>query len=325
MKKTLVALAVLAASGASFAQVSLTGEFAYGYLATTSGAGATASGGGIDTGLLVFGVKEDLGGGNSVVVTMKTDSSSGRTGSIGNDDQLIELKTGFANFKAGSWKPADWLTANTAGATWYGLDGRVLSARSARDSIGVSVPVGPVSISATAYEPANAVGEGSGNAGTSAQQSNVYGLGYNAGALSLSAGYVTYNNVNALSDASNKSVARAAGTYDFGAAKVGAGVQVLTLGLGGTNTQSLVSLSAPIGAVTLNAEWVSNNQSVDAATAGQSGVRTGYMLGAQYNMSKRTYAILNYGNWAGANGTGAASALDAQNSNLTALTLVHDF
>jgi hypothetical protein len=84
-------LAVLAASGASFAQVSLTGKFTYGYLATSDGTGATASGGGIDTGLLVFGVKEDLGGGTSVVVTMKTDSSSGRLGTIGNDDQTIEL------------------------------------------------------------------------------------------------------------------------------------------------------------------------------------------------------------------------------------------
>ena len=37
MKKTLIALAVLAASGASFAQVSITGEYAYGWLRTETG------------------------------------------------------------------------------------------------------------------------------------------------------------------------------------------------------------------------------------------------------------------------------------------------
>ena len=84
MKKTLVALAVLAASGASFAQVTLSGEFAYGFLATTDGAGNTASGLGIDTGLLVFSAKEDLGGGYMAEATMKTDSSSGRSNGISN-------------------------------------------------------------------------------------------------------------------------------------------------------------------------------------------------------------------------------------------------
>ena len=78
MKKTLVALAVLAASGASFAQVSLSGEFAYGYSATTDAAGLKKSGGGLDTAQLVFSAKEDLGGGTSVAVTMKTDGTGGR-------------------------------------------------------------------------------------------------------------------------------------------------------------------------------------------------------------------------------------------------------
>ncbi len=322
MKKTLVALAVLAASGASFAQVSLTGEFAYGYLATTNGAGATQSGGGIDTGLLVFGVKEDLGGGTSVAVTMKTDSSSGRLGTIGNDDQTIEVKTNFASFKAGSWKPGNWLAGATGYAPWYGLDGRVLSARGSYDSIGVSVPVGALTLSATAYEPSGVIGEGTGNAaltGNAGQQNTTLGLGYNAGALSLSAGYVTYNNQTA-TDSTAKSVTRVGGNYDLGVVKLGAGLAVKSLGDGGTDTQSLVTLSAPIGALSVNAAWASVKVDVASTStlAATNGTRTGYMLGAQYNMSKRTYAILNYGNWLAAQG-------DAQNSNLTALTLVHDF
>ena len=316
-------MAVLAASGASFAQVSLTGEFAYGYLATTSGTGATASGGGLDTALLVFGVKEDLGGGTSVGVTMKTSAAgSGFDGGVTADDQYMEVKTSFANFKAGSTKPGNWLAGVTGYAPWYGLDGRVLSARGIYDSMSVSVPVGAVTLSATAYEPANTVGEGSGNAGTSAQQNTTLGVSYNAGALSLSAGYVTFNNQNnpVVTDASSKSVTRVGGNYDLGVAKIGAGLSVQSLGDGGTGTQTLISLSAPVGALSVNAAWASNKVDVAAtsAVAATNGTRTGYMLGAQYNMSKRTYAILNYGNWLAAQG-------DAQNSNLTALTLVHDF
>mgnify|MGYP000297081737 CR=1 FL=1 len=319
MKKTLVALAVLAASGASFAQVSLTGEFAYGYLATTSGTGATASGGGLDTSLLTFGVKEDLGGGTSVAVTMKTDGTSGRSGTIANDDQMIDVKTSFASCKMASWKPGNWLQGNTGYAGWYGLDGRVLGARGIYDSIGVSVPVGPVTLSATAYEPNGLLGEGSGNAGTVLQQNTTLGLGYAAGALSLSAGYVTYANQNA-TDSTSKSITRAAAKYDFGVAAIGAGVAVTSLAGDGTNTQTLVSLSAPIGALSVNAGWASNKTDVSATStlAASNGTKTGYQLGLQYNLSKRTYGILNYGNWLNAVG-------DAQNSNLTALTLVHDF
>lgn len=323
MKKTLVALAVLAASGASFAQVTLSGEFAYGYLATANGAGVTQSGGGLDTALLVFNAKEDLGGGTSVSVTMKTDGSSGRTGTLGNDDQFIEVKTNFATYKAGSWKPGNWLQGTTGYATWYGLDDRVLSARGKYDSIGVSVPMGALTLSATAYEPANVIGEGTGNAaltGNAGQQNTTLGLTYAAGALSLSAGYVTFNNQTKADDTSDN-VIRIGGKYDFGAVAVGAGVAVTDLGGDGTNTQTLLSVSAPIGSsMSVNAGWASNKYDVSStsALAAKAGTRSGYMLGLQYNLSKRTYGILNYGNWLAAQG-------DSQNSTLTALTLVHDF
>jgi hypothetical protein len=321
MKKTLVALAVLAASGASFAQVSLTGEFAYGYSASTSGAGATASGGGLDTAQLVFAAGEDLGGGNRVDVKMSTDGTAGRSAAMNMDNQTIALTTGFGKITAGSWKPGNWLAGATGYAVWYGLDGRVLGARGVVDSIGIAVPLtSAISISATAYEPAGLLGEGSGNAGTILQQNNSYGLTYKAGALLATVGYATYNNIG-LTDSTTKNVARIGGSYDFGMAKVGAGTAVQTFGDSGTSTQTLVSVSAPIGSsMSVNAGWASNNTSVAAAStlAAAAGNRTGYMLGAQYNMSKRTYAILNYGSWLAAIG-------DAQNTNVTALTMVHDF
>jgi len=328
---TCFALAAVAAAGSSFAQVTLSGEFAYGYLAKTDGTGATASGGGLDTALLTFAAGEDLGGGNRVDITMKTDGTSGRGYGLNNDDQIIELTTSFAKFKAGSWKPGDWLTGVTGGSTWYGLDGRVLSPRAFRDSIGVSVPLSSsLTISATAYEPTNKgtstdpanlvaptdAGEGSGNAASSAQAANVYTLTYKTGPMSLSAGYVTYSNVGT-TDSTANNVSRVGGNYDLGVAKIGAGYQVVNYAGNGTNAQTLVSLSAPLGgALSANLEWASNKS--DTSKTATNGTRSGYVAGLQYNLSKRTYGILNYGNYLAAIG-------DAQNSNLTALTLVHDF
>lgn len=322
MKKTLVALAVLAASGASFAQVNLSGEFAYGYLATTNAAGLKESGGGLDTAQLVFSAKEDLGGGSSVAVTMKTDGTGGRSDTLNNDDQTIELKTRFASFKAGSWKPGNWLAGSTGYAPWYGLDGRVLSARSTRDSIGVSAPIGPVTLSATAYEPAGLLGEGSGNAGPkSGQQSTTLNAAYGAGGLSLAAGYVLYSNQDA-TDSTTKGLYRFAGKYDFGVAQIGAGISVQSYGNEAKRTENLISVStAPFGALSLNFGYAMNKLDVPDTKSpliGEKGDRSGFMLGAQYNMSKRTYVIGNYGSW-------KQAASNNDNSNLMALTLVHDF
>ena len=348
MKKTLVALAVLAASGASFAQVGLSGEFAYGYSASTTGVSdaaakaakaagkaapeaATSSGGGLDTALLVFSAKEDLGGGTSVAVTMKTDGTGGRTGSLNNDDQTIELKTRFATFKAGSWKPGNWLAGATGYAPWYGLDGKVLSGRSARDSMGISAPIGPVTLSVTAYEPANLIGEDTGNAGTSEQQNTSFNAAYGTGGLGLSAGYVMYSNQNEggkPTDKRSKSVARFAGKYDFGPAQIGAGMSIQSLSDGGTRTENLISVStAPFGALSLSFGYAINKLDVSTTSALKdgNGSRTGFMLGAQYNMSKRTYVIGNYGSWLGAAADSAGAAPNVDNSNVMALTLVHDF
>ena len=276
----------------------------------------------MDTGLLTFAAGEDLGGGNRVDVTMKTDgAANSRGGALLNDDQIIELTTSVAKFKAGSWKPTDWLTSYTGGATWYGLDGRVLSARSVRDSIGVAIPFGSgMSLSATAYEPAGAVSEGSGNAGTSAQGSNVYTLSYANGPLVLAAGYVTYSNVGS-ADSTANTVSRFAGNYNLGAAKIGAGIQTANYAGGATGTQTTVSVSGALGSnLSANAQWASNK--VDATStsylAPSIGTRTGYIVGLQYNLSRQTYAILNAGNY-------QAAISDAQNSSFTALTLVKDF
>jgi hypothetical protein len=135
------------------------------------------------------------------------------------------------------------------------------------------------------------------------------------------------------------------GKVDLGVATIGAGLQIGKLGAGGTNTQTALSLSAPLpGNFSAQAVFGSNN--IDSGTAQATvptGRRTGYMLGVQYNFTKRTYAIVNAGSWTGQTAVSSAYAMstvtgviaqaaaansvtnDTAATSMYALTLVHDF
>jgi len=316
MKKTLVALAAVAAAGGAFAQSVLTGEIAYGYLSSTSGAGATTSGGGMDTSMLKFAATEDLGSGNSISAYITTDGSAGRTGSMAMDDQQITLVMSGVSLVAGSTKPGDWLTGASGGATWYGLDGKVLSTRGKNEKVGISLPIMEgVTLSVTQYGPDSVTSEGTGNGGSTAQSNTTYNLKYAAGALTVQAGYKGYTN-NYGTDSYTNNLSRVGGSYDLGVAKIGAAWDSTNFGGTGTRSRAMVSASAPVGPMNLNMEWATT--STTSSTLTTAGTRSGYVLGAQYNLSKRTYAILNYINY-------LSAVTDAQNTSSTALTLVHDF
>ncbi len=312
MKKTLIALAAVAATSASFAQATLSGEFAWGYLSSTDGAGNSTSGGGIDTAQLVFKANEDLGGGMSVAVTMKINANSFGEGAKA-DDQSLTLVTPFGAVSLLTYKPSDWVSQASGAATWYGLDGKVLGARSTRDAIAYTVPLmDGLTVTAAMLEPGGSLGEGAGNAGSTGQSIYNFGAKYTLGAAVLQTAYLSYTNTDK-ANASTESVMRFGGTYDLGVAKVGAGYQnAKLLNNGGDNVQYAISASAPVGGnMSVNGVYASNK-------VGSADARTGFMLGAQYNLSKRTYAIANYGSWKGA-------LTDPKDSNMTALTLVHDF
>ena len=338
MKKTLIALAAVAATGASFAQASLSGEFAWGYLSSTDGAGKKTSGGGIDTAQLAFKANEDLGGGMSVAVSMKVNLGDFGAGAK-SDDQSLTLTTPIGGFSLLTYKPSDWVSQASGAATWYGLDGKVLSARATRDAIAYTVPLmDGLTVTAAMLEPGGSLGEGTGNGGSIGQSIYNFGAKYTLGAAVLQTAYLSYTNTDK-ADASTESVMRFGGTYDLGVAKVGAGYQnAKLLNNGGDNVQYAISASAPVGGnMSVNGVYASNK-------VGSADARTGFMLGAQYNLSKRTYAIANYGNWTGSTTTnisaftlnGATGAIaqdktlavtktDGSDSNMFAITLVHDF
>jgi len=328
MKKTMIALAAVAAVGAASAQVTLGGEFAYGYLSSTDAAGVTTSGGGRDTAQLAISAKEDIGNGYSVALSMKLNTGSFAAGAS-SDDQSLTLTTpiGAASFLI--YKPGNWVTGASGGATWYGLDGYNLGARSTRDGMAFSAPLAPGLTATVAWlEPANLLGEGTGNAGTTKQSLYSFGGKYASGPVMLQAAYLSYTNVTA-TDLTTDNVTRLGGTYDAGVAKVGAAIQIGKAGGGGTNTETAISVSAPLsGNLSIAGMWASNKYDMAASSpvAPQNGTRSGYTLQAQYNLSKRTYVIAGTGTYTG-NASTATSivANDTKDSSFNHLTLVHDF
>ena len=274
--------------------------------------------------MLTFQAKEDLGNGVSAVAKLQATTSAGIGGSAGIDDQSLTLSFPMATVSLLTYKPGDWVSGASGAATWYGLDGKVFSARSTRDAMAVTLPLATgMSLTAAYLEPANSLGEGAGSTGTTGQSIYNLGVKYATGPATLQAAFLQYTNVDGTLDTSTNTVTRLGAMVDLGVAKVGAGLQIGKTGAGGTNTQSALSVSAPLNAA-LSVQAVYGMNNVDfAATSAQvalNGRRSGYMLGLTYNLSKRTYAQLNTGSW-----RGASTTIDAQDSNMYAVTLVHDF
>src|SRR3990167_310563 len=101
MKKTLIALAVLAASGASFAQATLSGNYTFGYKQTSGGGVAQMGGFGTDTAAIKIAATEDLGGGMAASAQV-TFANGNRGGAVAGEDAFVKLTGGFGALTFGS-------------------------------------------------------------------------------------------------------------------------------------------------------------------------------------------------------------------------------
>ncbi|MDT8992548.1 porin [Curvibacter sp. APW13] len=326
MKKTLVALAALAATGA-FAQVTITGELAMGYQATTTGGATTADAGGlgVDTSQLWFNANEDLGGGTKIAASMSLAGAdrSGESGdgSVRGRNATLTLTTNVGAFVLGSAKAADYLSGGVAGlgVYWNGFDNKVFSARSNRDTLSYILPVGAFTLTLSTQESAGLQGIGAGQTGdgvATGQRLNVIAGKYASGALVVDGQWLQFDSRGDNTDALSKDQLRLSGSYDLGSVQLGAGLtQASTTGKQKV-TDSLVAIKVPMGALTLGAQLA--NRRVDDSTVLTNGSRGGYSLNAQYNMSKTTYVVANYARWDAS--VGAANASSQYN-----VLLVKDF
>ena len=100
--------------------------------------------------------------------------------------------------------------------------------------------------------------------------------------------------------------------YDFGVAKIGAGVDLQQRSAGADDRLGyLVSVAAPIGPVTVGATYIQSDLTDDPATAG---------LGVEYAVSKRTALNLSAGKFL----SGPATWEDGHQAQYR-LKLIHSF
>jgi len=354
MKKSLIALAVLAASGASFAQVSVTGNLTYGFQSQTRG-GATGvnssevAGFGAETANVVFTAKEDLGGGYAATASLKVNTSPGGANATG-DDHSLTLATPVGGLVMGTQKTVDYLGGGIAGvgayyAGWDSATGtastaaqgaKIFTARTQRDYVAFVIPVGAFTFSLSQHEAANSVTFGTGSTGPATGNTGsdlpvtTLSATYAAGPLVANAQYATYKESQAYRNV--KDTTRFAASYDLGMVKLGAGVVISNhdntgaTALSPKTTDWLVGAKMPMGASSFGLTFASRTQAdlLNGLNAASSYTGTGYSLEYGYAMSKRTSVIVNYARWTAMPAV-AAAPLERDASSQYQVLLSHSF
>ncbi len=322
MKKTLIALAAVAATGAAFAQstVTLYGVVDQGYNTDKKTVGTVAT---KTTGLTSilsgsrFGFKgtEDLGGGLAAnfVLEYSVQPDDAAT-SMANRQSFVGLSGAFGSVNLGrqytqihSLQGAFDANGNATAAGWLGSGTSTVRQSNA---IVYSTPSFSGFSAALELGFAEAAQGGATNVTGNAGNTTALGLNYANGPLTVKAATesikltaLSYTAPGAaaaatLSDALATRKANSIGaSYDLGVAKVMAlstSAKAGSAADAGKVTTTNFGVSAPVGAVTLNAT-VSNGKYIDGGAAA---VKTsGYQVGANYSLSKRTtaYALMGQG------------------------------
>jgi Gram-negative porin len=322
MKKTLLALAVLAASGAAFAQsATLSGSYVAGYQSNKIG-GVTTAGIGTDTAAIALTATEDLGGGLKASAKVSLGGMM-RDGAGTGEDASVSLSGGFGTILLTTFESDDGLSRAYAGAPVIGLDGKVHGANSNIDLIGYTSPqlapgltvginyVDRGSVNTTTGAKTD-TGLAAGTTGpTGAQPSSTANVSYGAGPISARFDVTTWTRQSVLSVVTIGSTTttttgiaknrfRVSGNYDLGVAKFGLGYSQLKRTNNVTTKQLEAGVSATFGATTVGAVY----EQADTTGAAK---KSGFTVGAQYNLSKRTNISAGYASWKSAGATADTS------------------
>ena len=278
----------------------MTGAIAFGYQSDTTSANATSSGLGMDDAEINFAISEDIEGLGKLAAKMGFGASGKSSGATGNDATITLTTDSGIAITGGTTKGASYLTqglASAGTAYQWDLSDKLFTKRTINDAITVKVPVAEgVSVSVAHSEGAVvAYGAGTGAAGyDTPQRYNTVGLDYAAGPLAINAGYRAYDNTVEASSSSSDVRNRAALSYDLGLAKIGAGYEQTKYKYGNKKTDSLLGINVPLGgALNLGAQ-LAQSSTTDNASSSDNADRSGYLLVANYNLSKRTYLVANY-------------------------------
>jgi hypothetical protein len=287
MKKSLIALAALAAFGTASAQstVTISGNLAAGFAGDTTNAGVKTGGYGIDTANITLSVSEDLGGGLKAFGSMSIENFSEDVPTNGNGVTLGVSggfgTVAFSSAEAADFLPIDGLTAQSNGSdadrityTTPKISGFTFSL-SHQDAIdaGNAVVASISSVGMLAPPEIDADARGTTSALTAA-------VNYSVGALTVDAFYADFNHTTIAS----RIGLRAA--YDLGVAKITYGTMKHKLIASGSDTtENGLTIAAPLGPVTASYSYAT-------AKLGTNDTRTGNALTISYPLSKRSSIVL---------------------------------
>jgi predicted porin len=322
MKKSLIALAVMAVAGTAFAQstVTLSGKLRFAYektSATVAGVTTDANGLRVTDGNFTLTAVEDLGAGMKMTASMDV-QSRGRDTAIAGRDASLTLSGGFGAVLFGSIEAGNGILGlGGAGAPVYGLDnGTTLAAASNVDILRYYTPnmsgfTGYVSlIDATTIL-------GMEDAATK-QDATQLGMTYAGGPIAAAADYTNYglNAVPATTPGADDRF-RISGSYNLGMAKLGLGYEKRknTAATNNGSSDIVVGVAVPMGATTFGLNY--GRRTVDGVDQNA----TGYDLGVKYDLSKRTYVAAHYQK----NTLGAAAGVTQDTNNKFRIQLAHAF
>ena len=302
MKKTLIALAAVAATGASFAQssVTLSGLIDAGFEKRFSGDANKITSGRNATSNWTISGTEDLGGGLKAVFKASTafnsdDGTLTGANAFGNNDMFVGLTGDFGTVRAG--RPINTLYANaflangTKGISGYDANS-VLSGNLAANAKTGGAASSVFVANAIQYHSPRFAGVQV-QLEYSAKEDPVgandgFGVGvrYDGGPLSLS--FVNYKGAKATAGAKQKAVNQFGAAYDFTVAKVFFTFRDQGGLASDADTSYALGVTAPVGAGSVYASYNVNEQ------VGSDG-RT-LIAGYKYNLSKRTTAYVQLAN-----------------------------
>ncbi|MDP3886459.1 porin [Hydrogenophaga sp.] len=292
MKKSLIALAVLATAGTAFAQssVTLSGKLRFAYEATeaeTAGVTAKTNGLRVTDGNFTLTAVEDLGSGLKMTASMDV-QSRGRDTAIAGRDASLTLSGGFGSVMIGAIEAGNGIIGlGGAGSPgMYGLDGSAtLAAAGNTDILRYTSPDMSGFKAYVSLLDATTAGGMESTAAT--QDAAQIGVTYAGGPIAAAADYVAWNN-NAAAAASIDNRLRMSGSYDLGMAKLGLGYEVRNYGNNIDHKELLVGVAAPFGPVTVGLNYATRK--VDGVAQDASG----WDFGVKYDLSKRTYLAFAY-------------------------------
>lgn len=340
MKKSLIALAVLAAAGAASAQSSVS---LYGLVDVYAGsvkntiaipgskAQTAVNSSGLNNSRWGLRGSEDLGNGlkANFVLEAGFETDTGAAGSLGSTFQrksTVGLSGAFGSVELGrNYTAYDTLRAvtnNTAdtnvsvtnevwqnGST-YNANGTINVSADYNNRVSNSIRFDSAVYGGFSGSVAYGFGENK-TTTTDATDNLSLHVKYANGPLLVGYAYQQQDSANpANKDAKFNLLA---GSYDFGVAKLVAGYNTVkrqqTATLGGEDKEYQFGVQAPLGAVTLYAGYAnSENETTGGVTVSE---RSGYNLAATYALSKRTTAYAGYKNVEIDSGAGKGNEIDA--------------